>query len=98
MKSAVTSNQTYTPWTKYSQCYYNGLLSYKPNVLQPGLLSISFFVFLFQINLSVVDIDEAIVKIATDWFGFVQDELLTVHVSDGIELVKKEVENGKKKN
>ncbi|XP_076093580.1 eEF1A lysine and N-terminal methyltransferase-like [Mytilus galloprovincialis] len=51
-----------------------------------------------QINLSVVDIDEAIVKIATDWFGFVQDELLTVHVSDGIELVKKEVENGLKRD
>ena len=48
----------------------------------------------FQINLSVVDIDEAMVTIATDWFGFVKDDHMTVHVCDGLELVQKEVDKG----
>jgi spermidine synthase len=48
----------------------------------------------FQINLSIVDIDEAMVTIATDWFGFVKDDLMTVHVCDGLELVQKEVDKG----
>lgn len=51
-----------------------------------------------QINLSVVDIDEAMVTIATDWFGFVKDDLMAVHVCDGIELVKKEVDEGVKRH
>ena len=34
------------------------------------------------------------VTIATDWFGFVKDDLMTVHVCDGLELVQKEVDKG----
>ena len=48
----------------------------------------------FQINLSIVDIDEAMVTVATDWFGFVKDDHMTVHVCDGLELVQKEVDKG----
>lgn len=51
-----------------------------------------------QVNLTVVDIDEAMLSIATDWFGFVQDDLLSVRVCDGIELVKEEVEKGVKRH
>lgn len=51
-----------------------------------------------QINLSVVDIDDAMVTIATDWFGFVKDDLMTVHVCDGLELVQKEVDKGVKRH
>ena len=43
-----------------------------------------------------MDIDPSIVTIATDWFGFKEDDSLRCHVADGLEFIQKEVEKGKK--
>jgi len=41
-----------------------------------------------QVQIDVVEIDEAIVSVATDWFGFAADDRLTVSVADGLEYIK----------
>ena len=41
-----------------------------------------------QVKIDVVEIDEAIVSVATDWFGFTADDRLTVSVADGLEYIK----------
>ena len=38
--------------------------------------------------MDVVEIDPAIVAVATDWFGLIQDDQLRVHVCDGIEYIR----------
>ena len=38
-------------------------------------------------RIDVVEIDEAIVSMATDWFNFVTDDLLSVTVADGLEYI-----------
>ena len=41
-----------------------------------------------QITMNVVELDPAIVAVATDWFGFVTDDRMVVHVADGLEFVR----------
>ena len=41
-----------------------------------------------QIYTEVVEIDPAVASLATEWFGFVQDERMTLHVADGVDHVK----------
>jgi len=41
-----------------------------------------------------VEIDEAIMSVATDWFNFVTDDLLTVTVADGLEYIQQLDRNG----
>lgn len=43
-----------------------------------------------------VDIDPAMLEIATKYFGLVQDEQLEIVIEDGIEFLKKSVKKGKK--
>jgi len=47
-----------------------------------------------QVRIDVVEIDEAIVSVATDWFNFVTDDLLTVTVADGLEYIQQLDRNG----
>jgi spermidine synthase len=42
-----------------------------------------------KLKIDVVEIDSAIAKVATDWFGFAPSDRLTVHVADGLDYVKK---------
>lgn len=51
--------------------------------------------FLPKATINVVDIDEDMLKIATEWFGFHQDEKLTVDISDGIDFIGQGVKKGK---
>lgn len=45
-------------------------------------------------TVKAVDIDEDMLKIATDWFGFTQDAKLAVEISDGVEFLNKHAEEG----
>lgn len=40
------------------------------------------------LKIDAIEIDPAIVKVATEWFGLVPDENLRIHVADGIDFVK----------
>jgi spermidine synthase len=42
-----------------------------------------------KLNIEVVEIDSAIVAVATDWFGFTPSDRLTVEVVDGLDYVKR---------
>lgn len=46
-------------------------------------------------NITAVDIDPAMLSVATDYFGLTQDNRLRVVIDDGIEFLKKAVKNGK---
>ncbi|KRT85302.1 methyltransferase [Oryctes borbonicus] len=54
--------------------------------------------FLPKATIKVVDIDEDMFKIATDWFGFKQDEKLTVDILDGVESIENSVKEETKWN
>ena len=42
-----------------------------------------------QVTLDVVDIDPAVVQVARDWFSFMEDDRMAVHIADGLEYVHK---------
>ena len=46
-------------------------------------------------NITAVDIDPAMLSIATKYFGLVQDEHLNVVIEDGIQFLTKAAKNGK---
>ncbi|KAI4464892.1 sam-dependent methyltransferase superfamily protein [Holotrichia oblita] len=54
--------------------------------------------FLPKATMNAVDIDEDMLKIATDWFGFNQDEKLTVGISDGVDFIAQGVRKEHKWN
>ena len=41
-----------------------------------------------QVQIDVVEIDEAIVSVATDWFNFTTDDQLRISVADGLEYIQ----------
>ncbi|KAK9138331.1 hypothetical protein Sjap_008925 [Stephania japonica] len=41
------------------------------------------------LNIEVVELDPKVLHLARDYFGFIEDEQLKVHVADGIEFVRK---------
>jgi len=41
-----------------------------------------------QVQIDVVEIDETIVSVATDWFNFTTDDKLTVTVADGLQYIQ----------
>jgi len=41
-----------------------------------------------QVEIDVVEIDEAIVSVATDWFNFTASDRLRVSVADGLEYIR----------
>lgn len=45
-------------------------------------------------NITAVDIDPAMLSVATDYFGLTQDNRLKVVIDDGIEFLKKAVKMG----
>ncbi|KAK3088532.1 hypothetical protein FSP39_020234 [Pinctada imbricata] len=51
-----------------------------------------------KVVLDVVDIDNDIVLIARDWFGFTEDDRMTVHVTDGLDYVQKLHSAGKSRD
>jgi len=50
--------------------------------------SLNFCKCVQQVRIDVVEIDEAIVSVATDWFQCVTDDLLTVTVGDGLQYIQ----------
>lgn len=48
-----------------------------------------------DVNITAVDIDPAMLTVATEYFGLVQDNRLKVVIDDGIEFLKKTVKTGK---
>ncbi|NWT11045.1 MET13 protein, partial [Vireo altiloquus] len=42
-----------------------------------------------QARVAVVEIDPSMLKVATHWFGFSQDDRMQVHISDGLDYVAK---------
>ena len=42
-----------------------------------------------QASVEVVELDGKLVEVAERWFGFTPGERLVVHVSDGVEFIKK---------
>jgi len=40
------------------------------------------------VEIDVVEIDEAIVSVATDWFSFTADDQLRVSVDDGLKHIQ----------
>ncbi|KAI0218062.1 eEF1A lysine and N-terminal methyltransferase [Lamellibrachia satsuma] len=51
-----------------------------------------------QIYTEVVEIDPVIASLATEWFGFVQDERITLHIADGVDHIKKLAKDGAQKH
>lgn len=49
-----------------------------------------------KLNITAVEIDEAMLKIATNWFDFVQDNRTSVCIDDGIEYINNAALNNKK--
>ena len=47
-----------------------------------------------QVILDVVDIDSAMVSIATEWFGFAPDDKMRASVADGIQMITSESDKG----
>ena len=39
-------------------------------------------------QIDVVEIDEAIVSVATEWFNFTADDQLRISVADGLEYIQ----------
>ena len=39
-------------------------------------------------EIDVVEIDEAVVSVATDWFNFTTDDRLRISVADGLEYIQ----------
>lgn len=52
-------------------------------------ITVECWLYSLKLLIEVVEIDQAIVSVATDWFGFVSDSQLTVHVADGLDYIKK---------
>lgn len=48
-----------------------------------------------DVNITAVDIDPAMLSVATKYFGLVQDEHLNVVIEDGIQFLTKAAKNGK---
>lgn len=51
--------------------------------------------FLPKVNIIAVDIDEDMLKIATDWFAFQPNDRLTTKIQDGLQYLKEKSEEGK---
>lgn len=51
---------------------------------------------IFQLNITAVEIDKEMLKIATEYFGLVQNENLKVEIADGIKFLE-ESANGERK-
>ena len=43
----------------------------------------------------VVDIDASVRSVAREWFDFVEDERMKVHVEDGIDFIQKAAKSGR---
>ncbi|XP_019875061.2 eEF1A lysine and N-terminal methyltransferase homolog isoform X2 [Aethina tumida] len=54
--------------------------------------------FLPNAKITGVDIDKDMLKIATDWFGFQQNDKLSVVIEDGLEFIRNAVRSEKKIN
>ena len=46
-------------------------------------------------SIDAVELDEAIVKVARDWFNLVTDKNVQVHVDDGVKFIHKMAAEGK---
>ena len=44
-----------------------------------------------------MEIDSAVAALAAEWFGFVEDERMTLHIADGVDHVKKLAKEGEEK-
>lgn len=51
--------------------------------------------FLPKTTIIAIDIDKDMLKIATDWFAFQQDDKLTTKIQDGVAYLKEKSEQGK---
>ena len=49
----------------------------------------------FQVLTEVVEIDPAMLSIASEWFGFNQDERMKVVVADGLAHIKQLSQSGR---
>jgi len=50
--------------------------------------------FTFQVRITAVDIDPAMLEVATGYFDLVQDERLDVYIRDGIQFIEQAAEKG----
>ena len=48
----------------------------------------------FQVKITAVDIDPAMLEVATDYFDLVQDEKLDVYIRDGTQFIHQAAEKG----
>nr|XP_002732920.2 PREDICTED: methyltransferase-like protein 13-like [Saccoglossus kowalevskii] len=50
--------------------------------------------FTSSISVDVVELDSAIVEVATKWFGFVEDERMKIYVGDGLKFIENKALQG----
>jgi predicted membrane-bound spermidine synthase len=50
--------------------------------------------FAFQVRITAVDIDPAMLEVATEYFDLVQDERLDVYIRDGAQFIEQAAEKG----
>ena len=44
--------------------------------------------------IEAVEIDPVVASLATEWFGFVQDERMTMRIADGVDHIRKLADKG----
>lgn len=47
-----------------------------------------------QVRITAVDIDPAMLEVATEYFNLVQDERLDVYIRDGVQFIQQAAEKG----
>lgn len=57
---------------------------------------ICFCSLFFQIKITAVEIDEVMLKVATEYFGLVQDDRLKVEITDGLKFIEDSASAGKR--
>jgi spermidine synthase len=50
--------------------------------------------FTLQVRITAVDIDPAMLEVATEYFNLVQDERLDVYIRDGVQFIQQAAEKG----
>jgi hypothetical protein len=51
-----------------------------------------------QVHVDVVEIDEAILQVAKEWFGFVEDARSKAFIADGLAFIREAAEKGARKS
>jgi len=64
------------------------------SILEFLILIFTVCICFVQVQIDVVEIDEEIVSVATEWFNFTADDQLRISVADGLEYIQQLARSG----